>query len=203
MLGAIEERRALDTEQVRALLFPFPYGLRKAQDRLLKLHKRGRLDRERVDDGVFAYYRGDGRPGALRHTLGVNWIRIWFEKRLRSWEVLHSWEYEPDYGILRADGFAAVRNVATGKYCFYFVEMDRGTNTFDKVDKYCRLFNEKGYAGRWWVSLTERFPSIIVATVADRRAAAIREQVKKQNSAGLEFRVLILDDIRKEVLGKC
>lgn len=192
----------MDTDQVRAMLFPFLYGRRKAQERLLKLYQRGRLQRERVDDGVFAYYR-DARPGALRHTLGVNWVRIWLEKRLKSWEIMHSWEYEPDYGILRADGFAAVRFPAGGSFSFVFVEMDRGTNAFDKVEKYSRLYDSGGYKGRWWVNLTERFPPILVATTTARRMQAIQEAVKRENSAGLEFQVVLLDDIKKEVINKC
>ena len=198
ILQAVESRRALDTDQVRALIFPgMAYGQRKAQERLLKLHRRGRLDRERVGD-TFAYYHT--RPGPLAHLLGVNWVRLWLEAGLKSWEVMHSFQYEVNFGILRADALAAIKNTVTGRYRFFLIEMDRGTNGFDKVEKYGRLFETGGYAGHWWVDLTERFPPVLVATTAPGRAAAVRKLVKKQNSAGLEFRVVMLDQIKKEVL---
>lgn len=197
ILEAVESRRALETEQVRAIIFPgMSSGLRKAQEKLLKLAKKGRLQRERVDDGVFAYFR-DVRPGALRHTLGVNWLRIWLEKQMKSWEAFHSWEYEPDYGLLRADGLAAIRNIPTGDFRFCFVEHDRGTNSFDKVEKYCRLYESGGYSGHWWVKLTKRFPPILVATTTARRLEAIQAAIKKENKAGLEFKVMLLEDIKK------
>ena len=199
ILQAVESRRSLDTDQVRALIFPgMVQGRRKAQERLLKLYKRRRLDRERVGD-TFAYYR-DARPGALAHLLGVNWVRLWLEAGLKSWEVMHSFQYEADFGLLRADGLAAIKNTVTGRYRFFLIEMDRGTNGFDKVEKYGRLYETGGYAGHWWVDLTERFPPVLVVTTEPRRAEAIRELIKKQNGAGLEFRVLMLDQIKKEVL---
>lgn len=200
VLEAIEARRSLDTEQVRVLHFPFQYGRRKAQDRLLSLHKRGKINRERTADG-YAYYFS--RPGALLHTLGVNWCRLWFEKCRRSWETVTHWSYEQDYGILRCDGFAAVKNAATGRHEFYFVEMDRGTNGFDKVEKYCRLYEQDGYAGRWWVEYTDRFPRVLVATTTPGRLENIKGLVKEQNSAGIRFDVRLLDDVKKEVLRVC
>lgn len=199
ILDAVESRRALEADQVRVIVFPgMKSGLRKAQEKLLKLSRKGRLQRERVDEGSYAYFR-DVRPGALRHTLGVNWIRIWLENKLKPWEAFHSWEYEPDYGLLRADGFAAVRNIPTGDLRFCFVEHDRGTNSFDKVEKYCRLFETEGYAGRWWVNLTKRFPPILVTTTTGRRLEAIQAAIKKENTVGLEFRTMLLDDIKKAV----
>ncbi|MHB1042373.1 MAG: replication-relaxation family protein [Eubacteriales bacterium] len=201
ILQAVERRRALDTEQVRVMLFPFSCGQRKAQERLLKLYKGKRLDRDRAGD-VYAYYR-DQRPGKLRHLIGVNWVRLWLESRLKSWETLHSFEYEPDYGLLRADAFAAVKNVATGKMRFFFVEVDRATNGFDKVEKYCQLYESGGYRGRWWVELTDRFPAVLVVTTDPERAGLIQAAAKKENGAGLEFKVMLLDDIRKEVMKKC
>lgn len=202
ILHAVESRRSLDTDQVRAIIFPgMAYGRRKAQERLLKLYKRHRLDRDRVGE-VYAYYR-DSRPGALAHLIGVNWVRLWLELKMKSWEALHSFQYEVDFGILRADALATVKNTVTRKYRFWLIEMDRGTNSFDKVEKYCKLFETGGYSGHWWVDLTERFPPILVATTTPGRAEAIRELRRKQNSTGLEFKVVLLEQIKKEVLEKC
>jgi hypothetical protein len=77
------------------------------------------------------------------------------------------------------------------------VEHDRGTNAFDKVEKYCQLYESGGYSGRWWVSLTKRFPPILVATTTVQRLETIKTAIKKENKAGLEFRVMLLEDIKK------
>lgn len=42
-----------------------------------------------------------------------------------------------------------------------------------------------------------------MATTEPKRAEAIRELIKKQNVAGLEFRVVLLDEIKREVMEKC
>jgi len=189
---------ALETEQVRVIIFPgMAYGLRKAQERLLKLHRKNRLDRERVGD-TFAYYQD--RPGALAHLLGVNWIRLWLEGQMKSWEVMHSFKYESDFGILRSDGFAAIKNTVTCKFRFYLIEMDRATNGFDKVEKYVQLYESGGYSGHWWVKLTERFPPVLVVTTTPQRKAFILDLIKKQNTANLEFKVNLLEEIKKGVL---
>lgn len=201
VLEAIDARKCLDTEQLKVLLFPFKYGRRKAQERLLKLYKKGKVQRERVGE-MYAYYRGT-RPGMIKHTLGVNWACLWFEKCLKSWEKLHIWQYEQDYGILRCDGFAAVKNTVTGKMTFWFIEMDRGTTQFDKVRKYCRLYETEGYRGRWWLEFTDRFPSVLIVTTSPGRLEGIKTIIKDENTAGLRFDVRLLDDIKKEVLQKC
>lgn len=47
----------------------------------------------------YAYYR-DTRLGALQHLLGVNWVLIWLESKMKSWEVILSFQCEVDFGIL-------------------------------------------------------------------------------------------------------
>lgn len=103
------------------------------------------------------------------------------------------------YRELRADGFAAIKNTVTGKHRFCFVEFDRTiTNPFDKVPKYCRLYNSGNYGSSWWVELTDRFPAILVVTTS--RAEQIRRLIEEQNDAGLEWKVILLDDVRREVM---
>ena len=134
------------------------YGQRKAQERLLKLHRSGKL---------------------------------------------HSWSYEQDYKILRTDGFIAIKNTMSGKFRFMFLEMDRGTNAFNKVDLYNKLYEKEKYAHWWWVPLSERFPVVQIVTVSDSRKRLIQSEIDAKNSAGLEFKVRLLDDVRKEVMNRC
>lgn len=196
----IEECKALDTDQIWALFFSdIRYGRRKAQERLLKLYKRGRLRRCRQGEGPYIYYV-DEKPKQLEHLLGVNWARVWIQIQLKTWERLHSWTYEPKMGRIRPDSLAAVKNVVTGSFRFAFIELDRSNNDFDKVPKYCKFFENGEYQGRWWVKFTDRFPPIIVVT---NRVQAVRNRIVEENSAGLEWRVLTLDQIKMEVMERC
>lgn len=201
IIHAIEECGVLNTEQVTTLFFSkIQYGQRKAQERLLKLFKRGKLQRC-TSEGPYCYYLE--KPGQLQHRVELNWVRIWLEKECRSWEKIHAWKYELDYGVLRADAFVAVKNCVTKKFRFMFIEMDRATNKFDKVKKYNRLYDTGRYLGDWWVGQTNRFPPILVVTTSRGRAKKIMQLAEEQNTANLEFRVRLLDDIREEVLEKC
>jgi hypothetical protein len=200
-LQTIEQWGVLNTDQVQALLFKdMAYGQRKAQDRLLYLHRTGKLQRKMVA-GSYCYYLDP--KGLLKHRIGVNWIRLWTEQRLPDWEKIHSWSYEQDYKTLRCDGFAAVKNKLTGTFRFSFIEMDRGTNAFDKVMKYNKLYIEEKYTSWWWVKLATRFPPVEVVTVTPTRKQSIQSEIERANEHGIEFKVVLLDDIRKEVMNRC
>lgn len=200
IVADVEACGLLDTEQIRLMRFRgLKYGRRIAQKRLLSLHKRGRLNRSRLSiEHRFYYYIGkQGRQ--IEHRLGVNWVRVWLIRKLKSWETLHSFDYEQDYGVLRCDGFAAIKNSANKErpFKFYFIEFDNsGGNPFDKVSKYNKLFEKQPAA--WWVQQTNRFPAIIVVTTSAMRAERIREQVKHENTNGLEFQVYELQQIQRE-----
>lgn len=199
VLLTIEKYRALDTDQVKVLFFPSEYGKRKAQERLLKLYQKGKINRYRAKDSPYYYYIGD-KPGMITHLLSLNWVRIWLKKTCRTWEKVHSFTYEMEYKVLRSDGFVAIKNVATGKYKFYFIEMDRATNEFDKVKKYNKMYDGMYYKNSWWIDLTDRFPAVLVVTTSRHRFNHIKECIKEQNKAGLEFKVKLLNDIKREVL---
>lgn len=172
-----------------------PTGQRKAQERLLKLHRAGKLERHK-HEGVFVYYLE--RPKLLSHLLGVNWTRIWIQNNLRSWERLHSFQYEQDYGLLRCDALYVCRNTVTGQFWASLIEFDRGTNKFDKIRKYCRFYEKGGYQNLWWARVVKRFPVVFIVTTTPGRYEQIKELIKEENSAGLEFRVKLLDEIKEE-----
>ncbi|MHB8171783.1 MAG: replication-relaxation family protein [Thermincolia bacterium] len=203
IIHALEDWRVMDTEQIRHKFFQFPSGKRKAQERLLMLHRKGKVNRWKGDEGYC--YSLDNRPGRAEHLVMLNWVRLWFEARLKSWEKIHTFQYEHDYGFLRSDGFVSVKNIALrpeepGHFRFWFIEMDRThSNVFDKVPKYCRLFELGGYEGRWWVKLTDRFPTVLVVTTTESRKNKILRHVAEENSIGLQFDVRLLCDLRKEV----
>jgi len=201
ILQTIEKWGVLNTDQIQAMFFAgIAYGQRKAQDRLLYLHRCGKLQRKMVA-GTYCYYLDT--KGLLKHRIGVNWSRMWTEQNLPSWEKLHSWSYEQDYKILRCDGFVAVKNNMTGTFRFSFLEMDRGTNAFDKVQKYNKLYIEEKYLSWWWVKLTARFPPIQVVTLTPARKSVIQSEIERGNEHNLEFKIVLLDDIRGEVMKRC
>ena len=196
IVQAVDAYKVLDTEQIRIMFF---HGIKRdrrtAQERLAILSRRGRLKRgrEAVDQPYHYYIQ---RQGQVAHRVGVNWVRLWLTGGLKSWESIHSFGYEIDYGTLRCDGFAAVQNKVTGKMLFYFVEYDHATsNQFDKVTKYNRLFEQQPET--WWTNLTDRFPAIIVVT---SRVHVIRKKVEQENTHGLEFRIYEFEQMRGECL---
>ena len=203
IVEAVERCGVLDAEQIERLIYPgVKSGKRQAQRKLKKLYEAKRLKRDRLAiDEPYHYYTA--KMQQTKHRLATNWIYLWMLNNLKNWETLHSFEYEPDYKILRADALASVKNKVTGKFLFYFVEADLSTgNPFDKVKKYNDLYASERYAGSWWVKIADRFPAVIVATESESRLRTIQRAVDEENVHGLEFRVYLLDHL-KEVCRGC
>lgn len=200
IISAIEQCNALTTEQIRVMFFGgLKHGLRKAQERLKKLHERKLVKRCRFSPlEPYCYYIGS-KPGNLEHTLALNWVYIWFIKGLKSWEQIHCFNTEVVYGELRCDAFVAIKNKVTGKIKLCFVELDRATNPFDKVPKYNHFYQTDGYRKCWWYDVADRFPVVLIVTTTHKRAANIQKRIDAENINGLEFKTVLLDDIKEEL----
>ncbi len=196
ILDLIQSRKALDTEQVRMIAFAnMRSGRRKAQDRLQKLYVRQRVKRLRLaPNEPYIYYSGK-RHGRIEHLIMLNWVYIWIERNLKSWETLQRWDYEFDHGILQADAFAVIKNTVTGELRFLFIEMDRSDNEFDKVTKYCDLYESENYS--WWGQYAKRFPPVLVVTTSAGRLSRIQEAIGRDNRNGLQFEVYLLDFVKE------
>jgi hypothetical protein len=189
IVQGVTERKALTTEQVRCLYFRgMRYGLRKAQERLLRLVRHGRLRRTRAG-AEYAYYVE--RQGQLDHVLAVNWCRLYVERNLLPQEKV-TWT-QPDYGFLRPDALAVVENTLTGCVYGIFVEADRSENPFDKAQLYARLYESGAYEGEEWASRVKAFPSVLVAT---DREALVKRAVRRDDTAGLKWAVMAWCDVR-------
>ncbi|MDA8212134.1 MAG: hypothetical protein M0021_09695 [Clostridia bacterium] len=201
ILKMIEEWGVTDAHQVRLMLFfDIQSSQRKSQERLRKLALKGSVNRWRAEEGYLLYSLGD-KNAMSAHLEGINWVRVWLEKTKRSWEKVHCFLYEQNYGVLRCDAFVAVKNTVTGQFRFYFIEMDRSPgNKFDKVTKYCQLFRQGGYEDRWWVELTDKFPTILTVTTSVPRKEKILQHIAEENTEGLNFDVRLLRDIREEAM---
>lgn len=199
VLSTLEQWGVMSASQIQTLHFTgfksHDVAKRKTEDRLQKLATRGKLIRWR---GEKEYrYSVEERPAQAEHKILVNWVRIWLVRQLKSWERLHCFAYEQDYGVLRCDAFAAVKNAVTKQFNrLYFVELDRtSSNKWDKVQKYNKLFEQinSGKFTPWWISLTEKFPTVLCVT-ADRKEKILRH-VQEENKNGLLFEVKLLDEV--------
>ncbi len=198
---AVERHGVLNAEQVESMFFNgLSCGKRIAQRRLKRLHDTKRLKRGRMTfDQPYYYYLGKA-PGQVEHRLGVNWVYIWIIKQLKSWEILHSLEYEVDYKTFRMDALVTVRNKVTGKLKLFYIEMDRSDNNFNKVQQLNQFYQTKKYLSAWWVATADRFPAIIVATETEKRYRHIQTKIKEENAGGLEFQLYLLSELREECL---
>jgi len=197
VLQTIEKCEALTTEQIDALFFSdIKTGYRKAQERLLKLYKRKNLKRFRPSiDCPYIYYTR--RREQLDHRLAVNWVYVWLTKK--KWHNLVWWYYEQDYKILKCDSFAGLKNIVTGQYKFYFVEVEMDSHRrFDKVARYNELYGEDKYLNWWWVEYAKTFPTIIVVCKETKRKREIEKAIETDNKYGLDFRLYDLGAIIRD-----
>lgn len=149
----------------------------------------------------YAYYIDlSAKVEQMEHVILLNWVYVWLEHNLKSWEELHSFEYERDYGMVRADAFAVIKNRFTGRIRPSYVELDRGYNAFDKVRKYNDLYESEKYANEWWVEQVTGFPAVIIATTNGKRLRRINEAIERENRNGLEFFTFLVDQLRKDVI---
>lgn len=209
----VESCGALDSDQVRLLLFrSLKSGERVCQRRLQALTEAGRLNRTRMSiDQPYVYYTTKRAPKQMDHLLAVNWVRAWFSVGIGTRDTLR-WDYEVDHKVLRCDAFVGIKDGHLGSslkaenkkraWRFWFVEVDRSQNTFDKVRKYNDLYEKDGYLSTWWSPFAQGFPTVLCVTEDPARKKMIEQSVRDDNPKGLEFQVRLLDDIRKEALAK-
>ena len=200
VIERVVSHRCLNAEQVQVLLFSLTTsGKRKCQQRLKRLTDQLRLRRFRYSfEEPYAYFRTEIKQ--IEHTVLLNWVVIWIERGLKSWEEIYSVNYNYGMGILIADCFIAIKNTITGIFRFIFIEMDihHPENQFDKVRKYNRLY--ENIPDQWWIKLTKRFPAVLLVTNNERKLKKINELIKSENKNGLEFRSYLVGNLRKEVL---
>lgn len=201
VVALVRRLGAVNTDQVRALMFRFPTGLRKSQERLTVLTKRGELNRCRIaPNEPYVYYIGR-RPGQLDHRVMVSWAYVHIVTGLASWERLEEWRLEDVCGDLRSDAVAGIRIVPTGEWRFVFVEADGGDNSFDKVSLYNRLYESQVYLGAWWAERATRFPAILVVTHSEGRKRAILDKVRRKNVNSLRWEVVTAKEVEARVCG--
>lgn len=182
----------MDTDQITRLFFHSQkQGRRIAQRRLAKLVESNRLKRDRLSLYMPYYYYLDKKPKLVDHTLATNWAYVWAKGKLSRDDSLLCFSTEDKYNILRPDAFIGISRGSTN--LFFFVEVDLSNNLFDKVEKYNKLFFDKGYVDKWWASVASGFPSIVIFT---HRVSVVKYKIATENIHKLDFQVYDIADIR-------
>ncbi len=160
-----------------------------------KVFKRSRISNT---ESYCYWINNTPKPGQIEHKIGVNWGYIWILNTIKEWEKLHSFEWEVDYGILRADGLASIKNVFTNDYRFHFIEFENTKKSLeDKVNRINIFFEEKRYINAWWSSLATGFPSIIVISEDINK---IEKIIQKENRNNLNFIVCLYSEVKEDCL---
>ena len=201
ILSAVERHGVLDAEQLEVLFFKHLKSGKRVCQRRLEVLSEKQLNRDRRSFAQPYFYYFGKVPGQVEHRLAVNWVYIWLVRGLKSWEQIHSLEYEVAYKAFRVDALVAVKNKVTGRLKVYYIEADRSDNEFRKVLQLNVFYQSGAYRDAWWVPLADRFPVTVVATETDKRHRHITEKINTENPGGLEFRLLCLSDIRGGCLG--
>lgn len=144
--------------------------------------------------------------GQPLHTIGVNFIWLYFEKwkKYQAGDSIEVFQTEPmEYlPYLRPDAFVTVKNMVKKCKIFYFVEFDvyESGNAFDKVKRYNDLFEaiKTKKVSYPWLQETNGFPQIVIVTSGS--TDRIKKIINRENRNGLDFEVRTLDDIKKQCL---
>ena len=193
LLGYISSFKYVDANQLYHLLFyDIKNGKSKAGDRLRSLYKRGELKRKKVLNR-YIYYIGGWSDKWKHHYELLNYY-IRFRKYLKDWQRLD--KYYNEFVIsdnLRCDSLFIVTNKVENIQRKYFIEIDRGTNKFDKVKKYNDEFSSNEWTNKWWADLDgegkARFGEVVVVSC---RVDEIEKKIKEENRKGLKFSVIPL-----------
>lgn len=95
VIETLQDWGTMDTEQLRILFY---HSARVAQRRLKILTAKGKIKRFHEVIGL-PYIYSLSKPDNVRLTL--NWLRIWLVKRLKSWEVIETFDYETNTCIIK------------------------------------------------------------------------------------------------------
>ncbi len=205
----INQVKYANTEQINLVNFKSS-SMRMCQRRLQILSKSTkrhpnpplRRDRYTINEPYYYYNASSKKLDQIEHILGVTWIVTWMIHKLSGCEKFYSFdrevkEYESQVR-LRPDGLIGIENLMERTIDFTFIEFDieESGNKFLKVPKYCNLKLSKAYMKSWWVSKTKSFPRILIVTTGNPRK--IRDAIERDNSEGLDFTVVTLDQLKEE-----
>ena len=103
---------------------------------------------------------------------------------LKPWQKILFWQTELRYPFGIADGFYMVQTTIDGAGVMFFLEIDNGNNSFDKVEKYLAYYQGGAWANEWW---GQSFPLVLVITP---QAGLIQSTANKSEKGKALFRII-------------
>lgn len=203
---SLEKYQALTVEQVVVMHFRgLKYGGNKARERLQKLSKTYKsVQKEVLDTSGKLYYFYDKKPqhNSAFHVINRNWGFVYLVHGKKDYQKVVDLDTEYDLDILVADGFLGLYNNFTKETDYWFVESDRASskNKFEKIKKYTEYYKSGKYKLEHWAQKAKRFPGVLIVTDASSKAVKILELIEKQNTEGIRFRVVTVDEIKEEIM---
>lgn len=199
IVSLLHTHSVMCTEQIAALLFRGQrYPLVSCRRRLRSLTQHGRISRRRFAPYASNVYCVDGWPRQWEHRLGINWAYCWLRQQLKPGEALATWQTPYYSGSIRPDALWEV--VSREGSQFGFLELDRGTNKFDKVTLYNDYYSGAEYQLETWAARAERFPQVLVVTTTPARRNRILRAVAADNARALRFETILFSTVRSSVV---
>lgn len=188
ILEMVQQYRYVERSMISQQLFKFPSGDAKSRQVLSKMHRGELVQRFKPGaHGEYVYHLDPKRSAKWRHWLDLNRFHFGLMRELKSWQKVLYWDHEVKYPGGQADGFYIVKTSLEGGVMF-FLEMDDGSNKFDKLQKYMTYKDSRQWKSQWWAK--DSFPLVLIVTP---RVVEIGNLVQKCK-AGEWFNVM-----RKEV----
>lgn len=197
--------KVLTTTQFYLLFFgDVRHGLIKTREVLRKM----RLDKNiiglkfsRQDFSQDNYYYFDRKPYNPNHAINRSWGIIYLLNKFKLYHRFSDVKIEYVLGDLQADGFLELRNYVSGRLLCWFIESDIGSskNRFNKVVKYGDMKVSGIYKRERWVGNTDYFPDVLVVTDSEKRVNLLERYVKSDNKVGIDFKVVSVGMIKREL----
>lgn len=195
ILNLLEQHRYLERSMVGDRLLKFPAGQAKARQLLYKMYSREVINRFKPGaHSEYVYHLGK-RSEKWRHWLDLNRFHFGLLAELKQWQRILYWDHEVKYPGGQADGFYIIKtSLQSGVY--FFLEMDDGTNKFDKLKKYLAYQQSRAWKREWWAK--ESFPLVLIVTP---RIVEIGELIRRCKAEPF-FKIMRKEVTSKEYCGK-
>lgn len=206
---SVNQFGALVIEQLCVMHFKgMASGIDKARERMWSITKKSNLiSKEKLDTSGRLYYFPIGQKpqhNSAIHVINRNWGFLSMIQGKKEYEKVVDLDTEYDLGVLVADGFMGLLNTFTGVTDYWFVESDRAgsKNKFEKVKKYTEYYKSGKYKLEPWATKAKRFPGVLIVTDAASKAVRILELIEKQNTEGIRFKVITVEEIKEQIMSK-
>lgn len=184
ILATVEQFGCVGASQIARMFFTtHKYSEDKARKRLRSLATRNVLQCSKGMSNT--YYIGNAIKQS-RHNLARLEAYLKLMEQKKDYEEIKIY-FEVPICEARADLLVSIANKFTHSKSYVIIEIDLGTNPFDKAELYNKIFDGDEWTTLWWArGEVARFPKIIVYTT---RTDVVKECIREQNRNGLRWEV--------------